>query len=490
MKKKLGKNPLFYLLLCLIFSSLFLMYQIIKLGIIPFKFLMIIGCSILVILSILGFLLLKSYKHLISLIVSIVLSILICFSTIFGNVYINMVYSSLNKIVQEEKYVKKTTHIYVLKTNPIETIQDLNNHKVGMMENLENNEGSVGINKKLNEENVFIKYKKYKSALEMLEDFKNGEISGILCDSAFLSTMAGTKNGKGLKEKVKSIISYEYMIEKSKANKDKVEIAVNPFNIYVSGVDTTGEIQESSRSDVNMIVSVNPNTRQILLTSIPRDYYVETCCDAEDGCAIGEYDKLTHTGLHGPDTTEKTLENLFGIKINYNVRVNFSSVVDIVDELGGITVNNPREFNMRNYHFDAGEIHLNGKEALAFCRERKSFESGDRERGKNQMRVMKGLINKVLSPKILTNFSGILKAVSNSFTTNMPLEDITQLINKQLNDGGDWEIYSYSVDGTTGMDFAYELGDYASVMYPDEETIEKAVENIVSIENGQEPVHK
>ena len=201
----------------------------------------------------------------------------------------------------------------------------------------------------------------------------------------------------------------------------------------------------------------------------------------------GAMDKLTHTGLHGPETTEMTLEKLFSIEINYNVRVNFSSLVKVVDELGGITVYNSNAFTSLygNYYFKEGDVTMNGDEALGFVRERYSFTDGNRERGRNQMRVLSAIIDKLLSPKILTNFNGIMKTHSSSFQTNMSEKDIKALVTVQIADPAKWSIYSYSVTESGGTDFAAELGDNAYVMYPDENTVNNAKAEIKAILNGE-----
>ncbi len=215
-----------------------------------------------------------------------------------------------------------------------------------------------------------------------------------------------------------------------------VNVTKDAFNILISGIDTYGSVSTVSRSDVNMIVTVNPKTKKILMTSIPRDYYVVLA-------SKGAYDKLTHSGIYGVRETERTLENLFGIQIDYYVKVNFSSLEKIVNSLGGITVNNPRAF----LDFPAGNIYLDGASALRFSRERHSFAGGDNERVKNQQRVLTGIINKAISPAIITNYSSILNAVSGSFVTNMSSGEIQRLIQMQLNDMSSWSISTQSVTG-------------------------------------------
>ena len=487
--RKFYQRPLFYFAIVVAAVLAFFMFQLVRLGIIPNQFLILLLIA-LVLLYFIGYIMMVRatagfFQKLFGFFIALVLALV----SGFGSFYLETTYDSLSKMADSATKVKKITSLYVLKNGAIDKVEDLDNHTLGIMENFENSKGASGISKKLYKKDVDVKYKKYESGIKMVKDLKGQAIDGIIVDSSFISTIEDFEEEKDIRSQVKSILDYEYFVEKTKESKDKADVTKQPFSVLISGIDTYGEIQATSRSDVNMIATINPTTRSILLTSIPRDYYVETRCEAEMGCAIGKMDKLTHTGLHGVETTEMTLEHLFDMKINYNARVNFSSVVNIVDELGGVDVINPNTFTIEGHTFVASDqpIHLNGEEALAFSRERYSFAEGDRERGRNQMRVMNGIINKIVSPQILKNFSGIMNAVGNSFQTNMSVKDMTALVNMQLSKGGSWKIYSCSVNGTGGTDFAYELGDNAYVMYPDKETIRKAKENIDAIENGDIP---
>ncbi|MFQ7539032.1 MAG: LCP family protein, partial [Clostridium sp.] len=259
------------------------------------------------------------------------------------------------------------------------------------------------------------------------------------------------------------------------------DVTSQPFNIYITGIDTYGTISTVSRSDVNMIATVNPKTHQVLLTSIPRDYYVPQPCQG------GQTDKLTHTGIFGVDCTVETVENYFGIDINYYVRVNFSSVENIVDALGGINVESPIAFDALGYSFSAGTNSLNGKEALAFSRERYSLGGGDRDRGKNQMRVITGIINKAISPSIITNYTSILDAVSGSFQTNMSNSEMTSLIKMQINDMSGWDIEQIAVNGTGNASAWSPANGFNSwVMEPNVNTVKRAVEVMKKVENGED----
>ena len=236
-----------------------------------------------------------------------------------------------------------------------------------------------------------------------------------------------------------------------------------------------------------MLICVNPSTHSILLLSIPRDYYVPFVCNEAPGCPADQNDKLTHSGIFGIDVTEKTLEKVFDTTINYDVRVNFSSVIDIIDALGGIDVNSVDTFDIEGYHFDPGIIHMDGNMALHFSRERYSFAAGDRERGRNQMRVVQGIIDKALSPAILENYSGILNAVADSVQMNISTEDIAKLVSMQLSKPESWNIYTYSVSGGDAHDFAPALGDVAYVMIPDDLQVKNARMDIQAILNGEPP---
>ena len=225
-----------------------------------------------------------------------------------------------------------------------------------------------------------------------------------------------------------------------------------------------------------MIMSVNPKTKEILLTNIPRDYYVKLH-------TFKEYDKLTHAGIYGVDESIKTLEDLFDTKINYYIKVNFTSLEDLVDALDGITVFSQYNFTSQDgYTYKYGENVLDGKKALSFARERKSFKDGDRERGKNQQLILTSIINKAISPKILTNYVDILKALKGKFVTNISDNDISKLIKMQLNNESSWNIKTISVDGSDAMDYVYSYKKTKLyVMKPDEKTVNNAKENIKNV---------
>ena len=282
-------------------------------------------------------------------------------------------------------------------------------------------------------------------------------------------------------------IVYTVEIEIAAENIAKnVGVTQEPFNVYISGLDISGSIDTVSRSDVNMIVSVNPVTHQVLLTSLPRDAYI-----ALPGKG-GAMDKLTHTGLYGVSESIAAAEELLGIDINYYVKVNYTTVKDLVDAIGGIDVHSDFTFTTHGmgvyYAFYEGENHLDGSMALAFARERQSFSDGDLQRNRNQQLVMEAILKKATgSATILTKYTSILNAIENSVETNMSQDEIQELIKMQLDGMPSWDIQKQSIIGTAGSALCYSTGDYyVSVVDLDQESVVSAVEQIVRLTSAQQ----
>ncbi len=270
-----------------------------------------------------------------------------------------------------------------------------------------------------------------------------------------------------LSEKVKILETIEIEIEMEDITKN-VDVVEDPFNILISGMDTTGSIDYLSRSDVNMLLTVNPVSKKILITSIPRDYYIDLVGVTEDG--LSHPDKLTHVGNYGINSTVRTIESFLGVDINYYVKVNFSTMIELIDAIGGLEVYSGYTFegvglNADVYTYYEGMNQLDGDQVLAFSRARKPFESGDIQRNNNQQHVLTALIDKATkSTTILTNYSSILAAVDEYVETNFSQEEITELIKMQLDEMTGWEIETSSIIGTPDVGFCYTLNDYASII--------------------------
>ena len=265
------------------------------------------------------------------------------------------------------------------------------------------------------------------------------------------------------------------------------KITKEPFVIYLSGVDTRGELTENARSDVNILAVVNPVTKRVALINTPRDYYV-------DLAGTDSKDKLTHAGLYGVETSMATLGNLYGINVDHYIRINFAGFISIVDALGGVDVYSDQAFTSvgsPGYYdpttFVEGWNHLDGKAALAFARERHAFASGDIQRGINQMKVIDAMLNKIKSPALLMGFSKIMDAASDCFVTDFSQEQISALVRMQLSDFADWDIQSYTVTGSssTSTKCYSAKGQKLYVMKPDEAAVSKAKEMIASVLGGE-----
>ena len=265
------------------------------------------------------------------------------------------------------------------------------------------------------------------------------------------------------------------------------KITKEPFVIYLSGVDTRGELTENARSDVNILAAVNPVTKRVALVNTPRDYYV-------DLAGTSSKDKLTHAGLYGVETSMETLGNLYGVNVDHYIRINFAGFISIIDALGGVDVYSDQAFTSvgsPGYYdpttFVEGWNHLDGKSALAFARERHAFASGDIQRGINQMKVIDAMLNKIKSPALLMGFSKIMDAAADCFVTSFSQDQISALVRMQLSDFAEWDIESYTVTGTSSSSTkCYSAkGQKLYVMKPDDSSVSKAREMIASVLGGE-----
>ncbi len=399
------------------------------------------------------------------------LIVVFCILLLVGNIYLNKTTNILGKI-SDVNYETDTVAVIVLKDSDYQELSDLRDRAFGAYESADPENTAATLDDIKNTLDDSFNYKTYNSYDEEAKALYEGEIDALILNEAYRGLMENTY--PRFDEDTRVIYNHEIKREVKDFSKD-VDVTNTPFNVYITGIDTYGSVATRSRSDVNMIATVNPNTHQILLTSIPRDFYVSQTCQA------GAQDKLTHTGIFGVECTVNTAEQFFGIEINYYARVNFTSLISMVDALGGITVDNPNYFTAQGYTFDVGSIYLNGDQALAFARERYSFADGDRERGRNQMRVITGMINKAISPAIIYNYTGIMDAIGGSFQTNMGSSDITSFINKQIDTMNGWDIQQQSGTGYGDTLYSPATGFYSYMMVPDMDSVNAAVTRIQEV---------
>lgn len=330
------------------------------------------------------------------------------------------------------------------------------------------------------EKGVDLATEKVDSYQAAYENLVNGSSKAMVFNSAYSSLLK--MSYENFQSNLKTI--YSYKIKTSIKDEAKAHDS-NVFNIYISGIDTYGSISTVSRSDVNLILTVNMNTHKILMTETPRDAYVKI----PDGGA-DQYDKLTHAGIYGVETSEKTLENLYGITIDYYARLNFDSFLKLIDALGGITVYNSQAFTSLhgNYEFPVGNVTLDSDKALGFVRERYSLEHGDYDRGNNQMKVIQAILNKLTSLNSVSNYSTIISNVQDSIQTDMKLDTMMKLVNTQLDSGKKFTVTSQEVTGTgsTGELTSYAMPSSSLYMIKlDDASVAKASQAIKDVMEGK-----
>lgn len=331
-------------------------------------------------------------------------------------------------------------------------------------------------------EKVDVNYEISDNYIKAAKKLKKDECKVLLMSASYYE-MACESIDK-FEDNTKTIYTINIVSDVENIAKSVGKVTTEPFNVFISGIDVFGTIDVVSRSDVNMVMTVNPVTKTILLTSIPRDSHVMLHSKQA-------MDKLTHAGIFGINESVTTAEDLLGTEINYYIRVNFSTVIDIVDAIGGIDVKSDVAFTTHGrqntgYSFVEGNNHLDGKAALAFARERYSFTDGDFQRNRNQQKVLKAMLKKCLnSETILTKYTKLLDAVEDEMQTNMTTSEMQDLVKMQVRDMDDWNIVMRAIGGGTGPGSCYAAGGaYASCVFLDPVELKKADSKIKYVMEG------
>lgn len=439
-------------------------------GLVPTKYLVAIIIVLLILFGVtFGLQYVKNKVYIVGIVLSIILSIL----QVIGIVYM-LKADKLMADVGGANYKTDNMIVVVKKDNPASNLMDASMYRFGTQTAVDQENTQImvdNINTSLGRE---VKIEQYGTVQELANALLEGRVDAAIYNQALDGLI--TDAIEDYSEQVR--VLYQYGIE-TEIEQENVDVE-EPFNVYISGIDVDGPITTNSRSDVNIIMTVNPNTKKILLTTTPRDYYVQI-----PDISGEQRDKLTHAGIYGVDASMRTLEQLYGIDISYYARVNFSSLVKIVDTLGGVDVDSDFDFDAQGYHFQKGMNHLDGKQALAFSRERYSFEDGDNQRGKDQQKVLTAILNKAMSPAILANASALIADVSDSVQTNMTQEEMAKFIKMQLNDGASWTIESQAASGNGDTQACYSSGDQPLyVMWPDEAVVQSISAKMNEILNG------
>ncbi|MDO4621610.1 MAG: LCP family protein [Eubacteriales bacterium] len=417
----------------------------------------------------------------------------------FGSIGVAAVAFRVTETVQAvtsaDMDVQTTIGVYVRKASPAVKLRDTAAFAFGVIANVdrENTEQAVeAIDGDLNQSITVVPMG---SMMDCAGALYEGKVQALILDEAYAEILADTEEYKDFKTNTRMV--YEVPIVSAAAEDAEEEkaagglqadaastITEEPFIMYISGSDTRNKKLVKGRSDVNILMVMNPKTRQVLLLNTPRDFYVK------NPAGNNEMDKLTHCGLYGIDNSIQTLEQLYGIEIGYYSQINFTGFETLIDAIGGITVYSSYEFDAwtDHYSFVEGENKMNGKQALAFARERYSLPAGDNDRGKNEMRVITAIMNKVTSgsPKILMNYNEIMDSLEGMFATNLKPNDISALVRMQIDDMAEWDIKSFAVTGEGGSDASYSMqGGYSYVTYPNTARVKRAASLIEKVMNGE-----
>ena len=435
------------------------------------------GVIVVIILAIVlsVFLVIKKKAKIFNTIMLIIINIILVFSYMQFRTAIGL-FDNLNSNATVSEY---TMSVVVMKNDTAEKLSDLNSASVAAPVSTD----GENINKLMKEirdkEKQSLNLTESKNYISAYEELTTGTSRAMILNSSFEDLI--TSQHADFKEKTKKI--YEYKITKTVSTKVKQNVG-DTFNVYISGIDTFGPVSSVSRADVNIIMTVNKKTGRILLTTTPRDSYVKIA----DG-GNNQYDKLTHAGLYGVDSSIHTLENLYGIKIDYYARLNFTSFLKLIDTVGGVDVYNDQTFTSLHgkYSFTPGLVHLNADKALGFVRERYGLTGGDNDRGKNQEKVITAIIKKITSKEGLSNYQSIIKELSQSIQTNMPIETAMSLANEQLSAGKDYNVASQALTGTGSMGLpSYAMpGVNLYMTQIDEQSLSEVTNNIKDVLEGK-----
>lgn len=462
-------------------SSIFLIATLAYLNILPTHYLIIISIIILAIAASCGFALWRQKTKFATRLPLNIIAAILSIIYLIGGSYITQASGFLDSLKPQE-YISEQYYLIVKNNSKFQDVKSLEGKTVGTFdEGIEIYQEAI---KEL-DKTVHVKLQTIDSIRSMTEDLMTGELDAIYLSAVHKSVIDEDMSNFSQNTRILHTIEVKVKLDASEQHPE-IDVTAEPFTIYISGNDSYGGLIERGRSDVNMLVTVNPITHEILLTSIPRDYYVQL------HGTTGAKDKLTHAGIYGVKMSVQTIEDLLDIKIDYYVKVNFSTLVDLVDTIGGIDVYSDQGFTPwtnKKLYIPEGNVHMDGAMALAFARERFSYESGDHHRVQNQRDVLNAIIKKVSSSSvILTRTNDILNNLSSSLDTNVGKDEISSLVKLQLQDMPTWHISEYSLNGTDSQAYTYSMGQQELyVMIPDTKTIQTAHDKITATLEDKSP---
>ena len=497
-KKKKNKRPISkFMTIFMIVSLALLIFQIIKLNLLPAKLIVLVSLIMVILCLIILLILHFKAKKFLPRILAGFIALCMCMGLAYGNYFIFKTDNTFDVVTSLADSKATTTSIVALKSSSIKKEKDLKGKKMGTILDMDKKPTKRMLDD-LNKDNIKYTTKDYSNLDELMEAFYSGEVDAICLNEKYRDILHETQAYFTFQTDTRIVHQNVHYtkVEKNDNPSDPVnDISKDAFTILVSGNDSYGTLQDSNtRSDANLLLTVNPKTGTILMTSIPRDYYVELVCpddDPELACPEGSYDKLTHSGLMGVKSTEETIEKALGIKINYNVRINFSSVVNLVDALDGIDLDIKKGEEVDIFYVNSqpglsvGKHHVDGETALAFARERHAYLDGDNQRVRNQQKVFKAIFKRIISPKMITNYGKFMDVIAVAFDTNLSGDEISKFVKYELDNMPNWKIESYAIVAEPDYQFCYQSQSYASVVAQNDVMNEIAKKKIQAVLKGK-----
>lgn len=468
----------YILLLIYVLAAVCLLFFVFALGMIPTQYIIIAA----VVMAIFAVIFAIMHERKIPSIIASVLTVILTAVYVIGAVYIGKTNNTISDVTTAEVQTDVVS-MYVMDDDPAQTVNDAANYEIGIMSSVDRENTDKTIDSIESQLGSQLNIQEYNTMFDLADALKSGEVGAIIINEAYVGIIGDVENYEWMTTDIRQITTVEHAVESApEADAEVSDKTQNTFVMYLSGIDTYGGISARSRSDVNILAVVNTDTKNILLLSTPRDFYVDYSVTG------GAKDKLTHAGIYGIDASIDALERLYDIDVNYYLRINFTGFMDVIDALGGISVYSDYEFTVNNVKtFQQGYNDVNGREALAFARERYSFADGDYQRGRNQMEVIRAVINKAASSSLLVNYTSVMDAIAGSFETNMPRSQIAALVRMQLSDMAQWNITSYTSSGQSMYAETFSMpGQDLYVIVPDENSIAEAKEQINAVLSGEQ----
>ena len=411
-------------------------------------------------------------------VVGVMMSVLVFAGSCVGSMMLLDAQGTIEGIVGQVSS-RASVAVYVKDEDPARELADAARYEFGIVSGYETERITEAVSAIEEELGTTIRISEYAGAEDLMNAFFDDEVEALILNSAYVDILEEIEGYEDLPRRIRllhevKISSWIPIVDNGgTAPAQKGDSIVDEtFVIYVSGSDTRNSTLATSRSDVNILVVVNPQTKQVLLLNTPRDYYIPNPVSS-----VGTKDKLTHCGIYGIECSMEALSNLYDVDVDYYAQINFTGFETMIDAIGGITIHSDASFTTNDgYRIVKGENDLNGKEALSFARERKHLAGGDNERGQNQMKVIKAVIGKMTSGStIISNYADIMGSLEGMFATSIPMNELSSLVKMQLEDMAQWDIHSFAVTGFNGSEYTYSApGTRVYVMYPDDDMVAHA----------------